>query len=260
MQIPPGLDLDAWINDPPSDNSDSEDPDMNEIFVKADKSDNFSRQDSYELSNEELQKRREARKLEQENNPHYLKVSSNKNSSYHNSNNNGENFDNIPVAELDIPVSLKITDFRNSKKYLNIDEFNKKKHRKLDKKKRSKKNKGIGFKVIVKVYLFIFRSILNTDFLNILGRKSSSSEDEQNENYPSQLVNTGIGELPPGAELSGSDDDDDVDANDPHRALNIDLDLPLREDEGFPVRQHRHVEGGRQDETESINKKEKVNY
>lgn len=88
-------------------------------------------------------------------------------------------------------------------------------------------------------------------------RKSGSSEeDEQNENYPSQLVNTGIGELPPGAKLSGSDDDDDVDANDPHRALNVDLDLPLREDEGLPVMQHRNVEDN---EIESINiKKEKV--
>lgn len=92
-----------------------------------------------------------------------------------------------------------------------------------------------------------------------LGRKSGTSEDEQNENYPSQLVNTGIGELPPGAELSGSDDDDDVDANDPHRALNIDLDLPLREDEGFPVLQHRQAEEKTLDEIGSTNiKKEKV--
>lgn len=145
MQIPSNLDLDSWINSPPSDNSDSEDQDMNEIFVKADKSDSFGKRDSYELSNEELQKKREARILEQENNPHYLKVSSNKTPlTYHNSNNDGENFDNIPVAELDIPVSLKISDFGSSRKYFNIDkESNKKKHRKLDKKKRSKRSKGI---------------------------------------------------------------------------------------------------------------------
>lgn len=233
VQIPPNLDLDSWINNPPSDNSDSEDPDMNEIFVKAEKSDSFTKRESYELSNEQLQKQREARMLEQENNPHYLKVSSNKNPlSYHNSNNDGENFDNIPVAELDIPVSLKISDFRCSKKYFNIDkESNKKKHKKLDKKKRSKRSKD---------------------------RKSGSSEeDEQNENYPSQLVNTGIGELPPGAKLSGSDDDDDVDANDPHRALNVDLDLPLREDEGLPVMQHRNVEDN---EIESINIKKEKNH
>lgn len=52
-------------------------------------------------------------------------------------------------------------------------------------------------------------------------------------------MNTGIGELPPGAELSDSDDYDHVDVNDPHRALNIDLDLPLRDDERLPVSEHR---------------------
>ena len=146
MQVPSGLDLDSWINDPPSESSDSEDQDMNEIFVKTDKSDVCSKRDAYEPSVEELQKRREARKLEQENNPHYLKVSSSKNtSSYRNStNNNEEDFDNIPVAELDIPVSLKITDFRSSKKYFDIDkESSQKRHKKLNKKKKSKKSKFI---------------------------------------------------------------------------------------------------------------------
>ena len=146
MQIPSGLDLDSWINDPPTESSDSEDQDMNEIFVKSEKSDGYTKRDSYEPTVEELQKRREARKLEQENNPHYLKVSSSKNSSsYHNStNNNEEDFDNIPVAELDIPVSLQITDFRSSKKYFNIDkESSKKRHKKLGKRKKSKKGNFI---------------------------------------------------------------------------------------------------------------------
>lgn len=69
-----------------------------------------------------------------------------------------------------------------------------------------------------------------------VGKKSSSSEDEE---FASNLVNTGIGELPPGAQLSDSDDMETTDANDPHRALNIDLDLPLREDERLPVLEHK---------------------
>lgn len=79
-------------------------------------------------------------------------------------------------------------------------------------------------------------------FLTFLLDKQSASEDEREEDYPTQVINTGIGELPPGAEISDSDDYDMIDANDPHRALNIDLDMPLREDERLPVLEHRVVE------------------
>lgn len=91
--------------------------------------------------------------------------------------------------------------------------------------------------------------------------KKSASEDELDDNLPLQIVNTGIGELPPGAEISDSDDYDLVDANDPHRALNINLDMPLREDERLPVLEHRIIEN---DTTKNIeekgSKKEKVNF
>ncbi|XP_076653466.1 adaptor-related protein complex 3, delta 1 subunit-like garnet [Halictus rubicundus] len=205
VPIPEDLDLDSWINDPPSESSDSEDLDMNDIFIKTEKtSDSYSRRDFNEPSAEELQKRREARKLEQQNNPHYLKGSFKNSTSYHNSSNIYEEFDNIPVAELDIPVALKVN---NHKRY--------KVHGK--KKKKSKKS------------------------------KKSASEDEQDD-YPVQVVNTGVGELPPGAEVSDSDDYDLVDANDPHRALNIDLDMPLREDERLPVLEHRIIENNMKQE------------
>lgn len=92
-------------------------------------------------------------------------------------------------------------------------------------------------------------------------KKSASEEDELDDSLPLQIVNTGIGELPPGAEISDSDDYDLVDANDPHRALNIDLDMPLREDERLPVLEHRVIEN---DTTKKIeekgSKKEKVNF
>ncbi|CAK9814852.1 AP-3 complex subunit delta-1 [Anthophora quadrimaculata] len=201
VPIPEDLDLDSWINDPPSDSSDSEDLDMNDIFIKTEKTnDSYSKREFNEPSAEELQKRREARKLEQQNNPHYLKGTFKNSTSYHNSSSIYEEFENIPVAELDIPISLKITN--NHKRY--------KIHSK--KKKNSKKS------------------------------KKPVSEDEQDDVYPVQVVNTGIGELPPGAELSDSDDYDQVDINDPHRALNIDLDLPLRDDERLPVLEHRITE------------------
>lgn len=214
VPIPEDLDLDSWINDPPSESSDSEDMDMNEIFVKSEKLSNpFVKRESSEPTVEELQKRREARKLEQQNNPHYLKGTFKNSTSYHNSTNLYEDFENIPVAELDIPVSLKIPNYSNVNKYHNMSvDNNHKRHKKHGKKKKSKKN------------------------------KQSASEDEQEDDFPMQVVNTGIGELPPGAEISDSDDYDMIDANDPHRALNIDLDMPLREDERLPVLEHRVVE------------------
>ncbi|XP_012236054.1 AP-3 complex subunit delta-1 isoform X2 [Linepithema humile] len=212
VPIPEDLDLDSWINDPPSESSDSEDLDMNDIFIKAEKSnDSYSKRDLSEPSLEELERRREARKLEQENNPHYLKGSFKTSTSYHNSSNAYEDFDNIPVAELDIPISLKIS---NVHRCQDIDSAHKR-HKKHEKKKKSKKSKN---------------------------KKSASEEDEQDDSLPLQIVNTGVGELPPGAEISDSDDYDLVDANDPHRALNIDLDLPLREDERLPVLEHRVIE------------------
>ncbi|XP_046474561.1 AP-3 complex subunit delta-1 isoform X1 [Neodiprion pinetum] len=236
VQIPEGLDLDAWINDPPSESSDSEDLDMNDIFVKTERpSDSYRKQNVVELTSEELQQRREARKLEQENNPHYLKGSSNtykNSSSYHNiSNNNEDDFESIPVAELNIPVALEVPGLANSNKYLNIsfgEDDGDKRHKRRGKKKSSKKNK-----------------------------RSNSSEDEHETVHPTQLVNTGIGELPPGAELSDGDDYDIGDMNDPHRALDIDLDMPLREDERLPVLEHRIVENSLANEVPEVKKSKK---
>lgn len=141
VPIPEELDLDSWINDPPSESSDSEDLDMNDIFIKTEKSnDSYSKRELGELSVEELERRREARKLEQENNPHYLKGSFKTSTSYHNSSNMYEDFENIPVAELDIPISLKITNLHRCRD-INIDSSHKR-HKKHEKKKKSKKSKG----------------------------------------------------------------------------------------------------------------------
>lgn len=115
---------------------------MNDIFFK-DKFNDEAKQEFYEPSNEDVQKKREARKLELENNPHYLKETSVKHSaSYHNiSNNNEDDFDSIPVAKLNIPVSLKVSGFAESEKYLNISkDGDRRRHKKLSKKKKTKKS------------------------------------------------------------------------------------------------------------------------
>lgn len=88
---------------------------------------------------------------------------------------------------------------------------------------------------------------------------SEEEEDEKDNSSPLQIVNTGVGELPPGAEISDSDEYDLVDTNDPHRALNIDLDMPLREDERLPVLEHRVIVNKMKKIEEKENKKEKVN-
>jgi len=149
VPIPEDLDLDSWINDPPSESSDSEDLDMNDIFIKTEKpNDSYSKRDLNEPSLEELERRREARKLEQENNPHYLKGSFKTSTSYHNSSTAYEDFENIPVAELDVPISLKISNLHRYRD-TSIDNSHKK-HKKHEKKKKSKKNKSKCF--IYKLY------------------------------------------------------------------------------------------------------------
>lgn len=142
--------MDSWINDPPSDSSDSEDLDMNDIFVKTDKlNESYSKRELNEPSLEELEKRREARKLEQENNPHYLKGSFKTPVSYHNSSNMYEDFENIPVAELDIPISLNISNLHKCDISIGS---NHKRHKKHEKKKKSKKSNCF----ICKIYYIIF--------------------------------------------------------------------------------------------------------
>lgn len=74
---------------------------------------------------------REARKHEQENNPHYLKGSAKKREK----NGNYENINNIPVAEIDLSVPLKIVGKKRSDKYLIESNENKKSKKKSKKKK-----------------------------------------------------------------------------------------------------------------------------
>merc|ERR1712096_341854 len=74
VPVPEGLDLDKWINDPPSSSSESEEEDVrenvrNNFYLTSEKP-----KRAPELSPEQVKKIREARKAEQASNPHYLQA------------------------------------------------------------------------------------------------------------------------------------------------------------------------------------------
>uniref|UniRef100_U5EX37 AP-3 complex subunit delta n=1 Tax=Corethrella appendiculata TaxID=1370023 RepID=U5EX37_9DIPT len=205
VQLPEGLDLDEWINEPPSESSDSSDDEKGALFVNNDDSDDAVK--SYKVeSKEEIEKMRQARLQEQVNNPNYLKSTKtptkNKSSSEYQ---NVENFDDIPVAEIALEIPLQITKKRSDKYLLEekrttaTSASSSKKNKKSKRHKKSSKNK-----------------------LNYNSDSNTDSDD------PKQLhvVNTVI-EMPEGAIMSDSEDKQNNEIDDPHRALDIDLDVPL---------------------------------
>ncbi|KAG5684600.1 hypothetical protein PVAND_013825 [Polypedilum vanderplanki] len=209
VQLPNGLNLDEWINGPPSESSsDEEEEDSKDgLFVSTSERNNErgSRKDSFEPTPEELEKIKEARKMLQAHNPNYLK------SSPSSSRGNGEmkdydNIDEIPIAELSLDVQLKVhSKTKRSDKYL--EESRKAQRKEKKEEKSSKKSKKKSKK----------------------SKKHQVSESEsEDEAHPVHLVNT-MSELPEGATLSDNDDKNELDPNDPHRALDINLDI----DDGF---------------------------
>ncbi|XP_069693426.1 AP-3 complex subunit delta-1-like [Periplaneta americana] len=220
VQVPEGLDLDMWINDPPSESSEEEDMPLigvgaTDIFVKTDRltdgmysTNNQNKQP--ELTEEELEKRRQARKMEQANNPHYLKTSNGHKTNNRFSSTVIDDFADVPIAEIDLPVPLKIPGLASSDNYLSLDRSTEKRHKK---KKRRKGKKG----------------------------KIATSEEEEDD-VPLHVVNTDIGEMPEGAQVSDGEEPDSRPNDDPHKALDINLDEPLRDEEKLPVLTHRIVE------------------
>lgn len=201
VQVPEGLDLDAWINEPPSESEEEEEDStsqsgniMTDIFVK---SSSLEAKRQPEPSVEQCLKMKEARKQLIAMNPHYLKST--------------EAVDDIPVAPIDLPVPLKIPGLANTKMY---DIY----HKKTPKKIKKKKKKG-------------------KDIINMEGDWSSNGEDM--EEIQAVEVNRGKGEMPEGAQDSDGADTDNRDQDDPHRALDINLDEPLRDEERLPVLEHR---------------------
>ncbi|XP_070562551.1 AP-3 complex subunit delta-1-like isoform X2 [Ptychodera flava] len=203
VAVPDGLDLDKWINEPPSDSDEGTLAEA--LFVTGPQSEQrYIYQQSTvkyeELDDEELAKRRAARREEQKSNPHYLKMDTPK------SKRDAINVDDIPYAKLDISIPLHVPGMTVTEKYMK--EQTKKEKRRKKKKKKGKK-----------------------------GRDMESDED-----IPvMHEVDTTV-DMPDGATMSDGEEEH-MDPDDPHRALaDIDIEKPLDVTEQLPVRTHRVVE------------------
>uniref|UniRef100_A0A8C5EQI1 AP-3 complex subunit delta-1 n=1 Tax=Gouania willdenowi TaxID=441366 RepID=A0A8C5EQI1_GOUWI len=141
VPVPEGLDLDAWINEPPSE-SESEDEQPKAIFAKEEPK--HSRSRHTEVDEKELARRREARKQEQANNPFYIKASPSSQKVYQES----PGVEHIPVVQIDLTVPLKVPGLPMSDQYLKLEEERRQKERadkkKKEKKKRKEKRSGRG--------------------------------------------------------------------------------------------------------------------
>ncbi|XP_057181598.1 AP-3 complex subunit delta-1 isoform X2 [Triplophysa rosa] len=206
VPIPEGLNLDAWINDPPSE-SESEDEKPKAIFAKEEPK--HSRSKHTEVDEKELARRREARKQEQANNPFYIKASPSSQKGF-----DAPGVEHIPVVQIDLSVPLKVPGMPMSDQYVKLEEERRQKD-KADKKKKEKKKKREK---------------------RGKGRKADSGPESEEDITPAHQVDIVTEEMPENALPS---DDDDKDPNDPHKALDIDLDKPLADSEKLPVRTHR---------------------
>ncbi|XP_069505613.1 AP-3 complex subunit delta-1 isoform X2 [Ambystoma mexicanum] len=221
VPIPDGLDLDAWINEPPSD-SESEDEKPKTIFHEEEH--RHVKHNRPEMGEEELAKRRAARKEEQANNPFYIKTSPSPQKAYQ----DATGVDHIPVVQIDLSVPLKVPGLPMSDQYLKLEEERRHKQKlEKDKKKKKQKKEKKGMK----------------------NRRHSSLHTESDEDIaPAQQVDIITEEMPENALPS---DDDEKDPNDPYRALDIDLDKPLADADKLPVQKHRNSEGLKTAETEA---------
>ncbi|XP_076977373.1 AP-3 complex subunit delta-1 isoform X1 [Tamandua tetradactyla] len=223
VPVPEGLDLDAWINEPLSD-SESEDEKPKAMFH--DEEQRHAKQRPAEVDEEELARRREARKQEQANNPFYIKSSPSPQKRYQDT----PGVEHIPVVHIDLSVPLKVPGVPMSDQYVKLEE--ERRHRqKLEKDKKRKKQKKEKEK----------RS---------RHRRHGSLHTESDEDIaPAQQVDIVTEEMPENALPS---DEDDKDPNDPYRALDIDLDKPLADSEKLPVQKHRNTATLKSPEKEEI--------
>ncbi|KAI0240347.1 AP-3 complex subunit delta-1 [Lamellibrachia satsuma] len=207
VPVPDGLDLDAWINEPPP-----EEDELEEVFAKTSIFHTMgSVRPTYEnetkvreVSEEELEKMRQQREMEHMNNPNYLKGGTRSKGIHHEDQNN---MSDVPISQIDLSVPLHVPGMSMSDKYLQL-QRQQESERRRRKEKKSKKKKGKKKK----------------------GDSSSESEDGLS---AAISVNTEY-DIPEGANVS-DDDDFKGSKDDPHRLLNINLDEPLRDEEILPV-------------------------
>ncbi|XP_032581412.1 AP-3 complex subunit delta isoform X2 [Drosophila sechellia] len=212
VPLPDGLDLDEWINAPPPEDaasSSSSEHDKDELFVSATQAGTAAdgggkRRQSLQLTPEQLERQRMARLIEQSNNPHYLK--STPTASGASNADQYDNIDDIPITELPLDMegvaALRVGITKRSDKYLQEQQAaqgskdGKKKHKKGKKSKKAKNKVAYN-----------------------------SSSESEGEPKPLHIVNTTL-DMPEGVSMSDSEDKDGkYDPNDPHRALDIELDI-----------------------------------
>ncbi|XP_025148895.1 AP-3 complex subunit delta-1 isoform X2 [Bubalus bubalis] len=221
VPVPEGLDLDAWINEPLSD-SESEDEKPKAMFQ--DEEQRHTKPRAPEADEQELARRREARRQEQANNPFYIKSSPSPQKRYQ----DAPGVEHIPVVQIDLSVPLKVPGMPLSDQYVKLEEERRHQQR-LEKDKRKKKKRE--------------RERRGT-------RRHSSLHTESDEDIaPAQRVDIITEEMPENALPS---DEDDKDPNDPYRALDIDLDKPLADSEKLPVQKHRNAETSKSPEKEDV--------
>ncbi|XP_071005361.1 AP-3 complex subunit delta-1-like isoform X6 [Oncorhynchus clarkii lewisi] len=211
VPVPEGLDLDAWINEPLS-GSESEDEGRKTkgkaVFAKEES--RHTKPRYTEVDEKELAKRREVRKAEQANNPFYIKASPSSQKVYQ----EAVGVEHIPVVQIDLSVPLKVPGMPMSDQYVKLEEERREKNKADRKKKDKKKRREKGRQ-----------------------RRGDSGPESEEDITPAHMVDIVTEEMPENALPS---DDDDKDPNDPHKALNIDLDKPLADSEKkLPVRTHR---------------------
>uniref|UniRef100_U3FHN1 AP-3 complex subunit delta-1 n=1 Tax=Callithrix jacchus TaxID=9483 RepID=U3FHN1_CALJA len=221
VPVPEGLDLDAWINEPLSD-SESEDERPRAVFHEEEQ--RRPKHRPSEADEEELARRREARKQEQANNPFYIKSSPSPQKRYQDT----PGVEHIPVVQIDLSVPLKVPGLPMSDQYVKLEE-ERRHQQKLEKDKRRKKRKEKEKKG---------------------KRRHGSLPTESDEDIaPAQQVDIVTEEMPENALPS---DEDDKDPNDPYRALDIDLDKPLADSEKLPIQKHRNAETSKSPEKEDV--------
>lgn len=127
----------------------------------------------------------------------------------------------VPITSIDLPTSLNVSGFISSDKYI------KAKKEKKSKKKSKKKKK---------------------EFNNF--------EEEDEELAIEMIVNRDVGEMPDGAEDSDGAIDVQKDINDPHTALDIDLDVPEIKSPP-PVEEKKHKKKKKEKEKKKKSEKSK---
>uniref|UniRef100_A0A4W5QNV7 AP-3 complex subunit delta-1 n=1 Tax=Hucho hucho TaxID=62062 RepID=A0A4W5QNV7_9TELE len=190
VPVPEGLDLDAWINEPPS-GSESEDEGRKSkgkaVFAKEES--RHTKPRYTEVDEKELAKRREVRKAEQANNPFYIKASPSSQKVYQ----DGVGVEHIPVVQIDLSVPLKVPGMPMSDQYVKLEEERREKN-KADKKKKKDKKREKGEKG--------------------RRRRADSGPESEEDITPAHMVDIVTEEMPENALPS---DDDDKDPNDPHK-------------------------------------------